>query len=89
MSCSHAVDVDRVGHVFLSRAAELSSRIQDIFWLPRLPASIILPSLSSLHPLESPLTLSSPGSLRATLCGGQLVLCSLSLMLVQKQLPED
>ena len=77
------------GHVFLPRAAELSSRIQDVFWLPRLPASIILPSLSFLRRLKSPLTLSSPGSLCATLCGGQLVLGSLSLILVQKQLPED
>ena len=51
MSCSHAVDVDRSRAHFSSMCHwTLKQNIQDVFWLPRLPADIILPSLSFLSP---------------------------------------
>lgn len=49
MSCSHAVDVDRSKAHFSSMCCwTLRQNVQDVFWLPRIPDDIIIPSLSFL-----------------------------------------
>lgn len=89
VSCSYAVDVDRrrTRFVFFSLCATtLKQNVRDIFWLPRIPADIIIPTLSFLPLPPQPLTLPSYGSLCAALCRVQLVPESLLLILVQEQL---
>ena len=89
MSCSHAVLVNMSRARFFS-TCHWTLNVQDVLWLPRLPGDIIIPRLSFLSPapLASALALTpSPGSLWATLHGIQLILYSLSFILVQEKLP--
>lgn len=59
MSCSHAIDVDRSRAHFSSMCCwSLRQNVQDVFWLPRIPGDIIIPSLS--FPLSTPSALLSP-----------------------------
>lgn len=59
MSCSRAIDVDRSRAHFSSMCCwSLRQNVQDVFWLPRIPGGIIIPSLS--FPLSAPSALLSP-----------------------------
>lgn len=61
MSCCHAVDVDRSRARFSSMCYwTLKQNVWDVFWLPRIPGDIIIPSLSFLSPPPQPPPSPSP-----------------------------
>lgn len=61
MSCSHAIDVDRNRAHFPPMCCwSLRQNVQDVFWLPRIPGGIIIPSLSFPHSAPSALLSPSP-----------------------------